>query len=44
MKTHLPGLTEWGVGNKGKRMEERGFQLGEEGDGLPVPQTGGSQN
>lgn len=44
MKTHLPGLTEWGVGNKGKRMEERAFPLGEEGDGLSVPQTGGSQN
>ena len=29
-----------GVTNKGKRMEETGFQLGEEEEGLSVLQTG----
>lgn len=41
-KTHLPGLTEWGVCNKGKRIAERGFQRGKEGEGVSIPQTGSS--
>ena len=31
-----------GVSNKGKRMEKTEFQLGEEEEGLSVPQTGSS--